>query len=107
MAKNRIFGRRQDVKLKTLHLVIERVNPLQPHNNRRFNYIEQTPRNAWGWPLYHAIKAMGDDPEEYVGKRMYVELISSNGCELENLIVSTQHVDWPMFVEAAKKLENE
>lgn len=84
-----------------MHLTAELWNPQQPHNAVRFNYIEKSARNGWGYPLHHAIRAMGLVPRNYQpGNATTIELVNSNGCELDNLILSTQDIEWPRFLEA-------
>jgi hypothetical protein len=91
---------RTPTKAHYMHLTLVVSDETRPHATSRFSYIELSPRKGDGWPLHHAMKANGYEPRNYQpGNRVTCELYTTTGCDLSEIILDTQDVRWPEFLE--------
>ena len=97
-------SKRSEIRTRTkphyMHLTLVVSDETRPHATRRFSYIEQSPRNGYGWPLHHAMKVNGYEPRNYQPRNMVTcELYTTTGCDLSEIILDTQDARWPEFLE--------
>ena len=87
-------------KLHYMHLTLEAFNPQLPWAKVEESYIEQSPRNGYGWPLHHAMRYSGYEPRNYQpGNPVTCTLKTTTGCDLSDIILDTQDARWPEFLE--------